>query len=180
MLFTPQSFQEQTWLQELMSRRVVEFTEAGFTWEDFKHIVCRHPTIVNLSFRQNVLPKLLLLRGLGFKAGGDPLTEEEIRRFVVKFPSVLCLSMANIESKLLYLQIDLQREGREILACPLYLGSSMEGRKVPRATYLQARGIDQQIYRLERIISRDDAAFCKTMGVDMTDYVAFKNSRHSN
>ncbi|CAK0782084.1 hypothetical protein CVIRNUC_005550 [Coccomyxa viridis] len=65
---------------EVMSRRLVEFTEAGFTWEDFKRIVRLQP----------------------------------------------------------------------------------------------------QVYRLNRILSGNDAAFCKTMGVDMTDYAAFKTSRHSN
>ena len=180
MLSTPQELQERTWLQELMSRRGVEFTEAGFTWEDFKLIVCRYPSAVNLSFQQTLLPKLTLLRGLGFKAGGQPLTEDEIRRFVVSFPSVLGLSSANVESKLKYLVIDLQREGREILACPLYLQISMKGRIVPRVKYLQARGVDQQDYTLRRIFAGNDAAFCKTVGVDMTDYMAFKDSRNSS
>ena len=180
MLFAPQELQKRTWLQELMSRRLVEFTEAGFTWEDFKRIVRLQPQVMNLPFQQSVLPKLLLLQGPGLKAGGDPLTEEEVRRFVVQFPGVLCLSLANIESKLKYLMIDLQREGHEILTCPLYLTFSMKSRIVPRITYLQACGIDQQVYRLNRILSGNDAAFCKTMGVDMTDYAAFKTSRHSN
>ena len=136
--------------------------------------------LMSLSFQRTVLPKLLLLRGLGFKAGGDPLTEEEIQRFVVKFPSVLSLSLANIESKLKYLVVDLQRDGREILACPLYLSLSMKSRIVPRVTYLQARGVDQQSFRLQHIFSRNDAAFCKTVGADMNDYVAFRNSGHSD
>ena len=179
MLPNPQELQERTWLQELMSRRVVEFTEAGFTWEDFKLIVCRYPSAVNLSFQQTVLPQLTLLRGLGCKACGHTLTEE-IRRFVVSFPSVLGLSSANIESKLKYLVIDLQREGREILACPLYLSLSMKGRIVPRIKYLQACGVDQQDYTLRHIFAGNDAAFCKTVGVDMMDYMAFKDSRDSS
>ena len=180
MLFTPQELQELTWLQELMSRRVVEFAEAGFTREDFKHILRRHPMLVYLSFRQNVLPKLLLLRGLGYQAGKDPLTEGEIRRIVMSFPSAFCLSLANIESKLKYLVIDLQREGCEILACPLYLSLSMKGRIVPRVKYLQARGVNQRDYTLRHIFAGNDAAFCKTVGVDMTDYMAFKDSRNSS
>ena len=158
----------------------MEFTEAGFTWEDFKRIVRLQPQVLNLPFQQNVLPKLLLLQGPGLKAGGDPLTEEEVRRFVVQFPGVLCLSLANIESKSKYLVIDLQREGREILACPLYLGCSMEGRIVPRVEYLQASGVDQQDYTLRHVFAGNDAAFCKTVGVDMTDYMAFKASRQSS
>ena len=81
----------------------MEYTEAGFTSEDFKRIVCQQPAVVGLSFQHNVLPKLLLLRGLRVKARGDPLTEGEVRRLVVSFPCVLTLSSANIESKLNYL-----------------------------------------------------------------------------
>ena len=176
---TLQELQIWTWLQEFMSRRAMEYTEAGFTSEDFKRIVCQQPTVVGLSFQHNVLPKLLLLQGLGVKARGDPLTEGEVRRLVVSFPCVLGLSSANIESKLNYLVNHLQREGREILTCPAYLASSMEGRIVPRATYLQALELDQQTYTLSRAFTSTDSAFCKTMGVDMKDYIAFKDSRQA-
>ena len=81
-----------------MSRRVVEYTEAGFTLEDFKHIVYRQPLVSGLSFQQNVLPKLLLLRGLSIPAAGEPLTEEEVRRLVLKCPSVLTLSLATLRA----------------------------------------------------------------------------------
>ena len=159
-----------------MSRRVVEFTEAGFTREDLKHIVCRHPSIFNLSFQQNVLPKLLLLRGLGIPAAGDPLTEQQVRQLVVKYPGVLTLSFANIESKLKYLVTELRREGHEILTCPSYLASSMNSWILPRVTYLQALGLNQQRYALGSIFKISDAVFCKRMGIDEEDYIAFKHS----
>ena len=75
--------------------------------------------------------------------------------------------------------IHLQREGREILKCPAYLASSMEGRIVPRATYLQALEVDQQTYTLSRAFTSTDSAFCKTIGADMKDYIAFKDSRQA-
>ena len=158
---------------------MVEFTEAGFTLEDFKHLVRRQPMILSLSFQQNLLPKLLCLRGLGVEAGGDPLTEVEIRWLVVRASNVLSLSLANIESKLKYLVIDLQREGREDLAWPLYLHLSMKSRIVPRATYLQARGIDQHLFTLRHIFASSDDAFCKKMVTGEEDYIAFKHSMHS-
>ena len=161
-----------------MSRRAMEYTEAGFTLEDIKDILCRQPSVIGLSFQQNLLPKLLLLKGLGGKAGGDPLTEVEIRQLVVSFPSILTLSLANIESKLDYLVTELQRKHRDILACPFYLSTSMEKWIVPRTTYLQARGIDQHSFTLNQLFSSTDAKFCKSLGTDLEDYTAFKLNMH--
>ena len=155
---------------------VMEFTEAGFTWEDFKHIVCRHPKILELSFQQNILPKLRFLRVLRATAAGELLSEEEIRQLIVKYPTVLCLSLANIKRKLDYLVMELQREGCKILKAPAYLAHSMEGRIVPRAKYMQACGVDQQRYALSYIFYPPDPQFCKTLGTDEEDYRAFKHS----
>ena len=164
-----------------MSRRVTEFTEAGFSLEDCKHIMCRQPSVFNLLFQQTVLPKLLLLlRGLRTPAAGDPLTEEEIRRLVVSHPCILSRSPANIERKLKYLVIELQRESREILVCTRYLGVSLESRIVPRATYMRALGVDQRMYALNTIFVSTDAAFCKTLSTDVEDYIAFKQTMHGN
>ena len=104
-----------------MSRRVMEFTEAGFTREDCKRIMCGRPGVFCVSFQQTVLPKLLVLRGLRVPAPWDPLTEQETRRLIVSFPPILALSLANIESLLKYLVIELQWKSREILLCPRYL-----------------------------------------------------------
>ena len=158
---------------------VVDFTEAGFTREDFKHIVDRHPKIFELSFQQNVLPKLLFLQELRATAAGDVFSEDEIRRLVVKYPAVLTLSLANIESKLNYLVDELQREGREILTCPTYLASSMECKIVPRHRYLQTLGLDHKTYALSRLCI-DDARFCRRLHTDEQDYIAFKHSLCGN
>ena len=155
---------------------VVGFTDAGFTPEDFKRIVCRQPMIFALSFQQNMLPKLLFLQGLRPTASGEFFSEEEIRRLIVKYPTILSLSLANIERKLNYLVDELHREGREILTSPAYLAHSMEGRIVPRAKYMQARGVDQQTYALSSIFYIPDPEFCKTLGTDKEDYIAFKHN----
>ena len=159
---------------------MVELTEAGFTWEDFKHIVCRHPKILELSFHQNILPKLRFFQELKATAAGELLSEEEIRQLIVKFPTVLCLSLANIKRKMNYLVIELQREGCEIVTFPAYLAHSMEGRIVPRAKYMQACGVDQQRYALSSIFYTPDSKFCKTLGTDEEDYIAFKHSMCGN
>ena len=158
---------------------VVDFTEAGFTREDFKRIVDRYPKIFGLSFQQNVLPKLLFLQELRVTAAGEFFSEDEIRRLVVKYPMVFDLSLANIESKLKYLVDELQREAREILTCPAYLASSMECKIVPRHRYLQALGLDQKTYTLNRLCS-DDARFCRRFNTDEQDYIAFKHSLCGN
>lgn len=159
---------------------VVEFTEAGFTREDFKHIVVRHPKIFGLSFQHNILPKLLFLQELRATAAGEVLSEDEIRRLDVKYPMVLGLSLANIESKLKYLVDELQREGREILTCPAYLASSMESKIVPRARYLQALGLNQKTYTLSSLYSDSDARFCQRLKTDEQDFIAFKHSLCGN
>ena len=155
-------------------------TEAGFTWEEVKRIVCRQSKILELSFQENILPKLQFLQGLRATAAGELLSEKEIRQLITKYPTILCLSLANIKGKLHYLVVELQREGCEILTSPAYLGHSMEGRIVPRARYMQACGVDQQRYALSSIFYTPDSKFCKTLGTDEEDYIAFKHSMCGN
>ena len=164
-------------MQEILSQKMTCFLEEGFSHRDFKGMVCQQPSILNLSFDENVRLKLRLLEGKRYP--GQSLSMAEVRELVTGAPATLTLSLINISSKLEHLINVLNRDLRELLTSPAYLCYSLEGRIAPRFAYIRSVG-GRSYMPLSQVVTTTDQTFCKRLGVDVKDYQAFLSSKTWN
>jgi mTERF domain-containing protein, mitochondrial len=106
----------------------------GLSDDDVRTILERQPTMLHLSASKNTAPTMLfLLRALD-------LGKEELKRLVVSCPAVLCYSLHNLQSKILFFTNTMEytkQECRELLLKePKLLRSSVETGLVPHWKFL--------------------------------------------
>ncbi|KAK9800893.1 hypothetical protein WJX73_007389 [Symbiochloris irregularis] len=120
--------------EESMSERVFLLLDAGFSEEDVAGIVQRHPMV--LAYSQAKLEGILqYLDSLG-------LDSEDIVHIITRMPSLLSLNIANnLMPKVNYLNRQLHGHPQMLVANPVYLTLSLQGRIMPRHRFMHHTGV---------------------------------------
>lgn len=102
---------------------------------------------------------------------------ERVVEMVTIDGSMLHKSLPNLARKIRLVEEELQKDRKEILSHPKYLGYSLKARILPRIQFLQTHQVDASEHSLHRIFASTDATFSISIAMKEKDsFAAFKEA----
>jgi len=157
---------------ESMAKRInFLHTQIGLSPEDAGRAVLAHPQILHYSL-ESMLEKVDYLHSVGF-------SKQQVATCIKRIPQVFSLSVhSNIAPKWHYYIEQLGGSVKSLAASPQYFTLSLQGRIVPRHTYLAsvfvAKGQEPPPFiNLNVMLASDKAFATKVCGTSEEEYAAF-------
>lgn len=142
----------------------------GLSDEELRQLVTSHPNILQLSARKNVGPTILfLLRQLD-------LGKKELKTLILGCPTLLNLSIGNINNKLVFFQETMGYSVTEcrnlLLSDPRLLRCSVEGGLIPRLSFLH-KEVEIPIPDLRMIVRKNPSILMMSVELNLQPKIIF-------